>query len=204
MTALLAVDPLATERHTLASVAAHAVASNDASLRFFEAHADAIAYTCHAMAARFLHGGRLLVFGEGVTRSDVAHVVVEFVHPVIVGKRALPVIALPEVGARAALETVARQHDILLLLCAQAMSDSASTVRVAAQARKLLVITLCGAGDGAGDGVSDHGRDRAPDECFFAVPSGDAAVVQEAHEMLYHVLWELVHVFLEHREVAHA
>ena len=120
MTALLAVEPRTTERHGLGNVAAHAVASNDASLRFFEAHADAIAHTCQAMAERFQHGGRLLVFGEGATRSDVAHVVVEFVHPVIVGKRALPAIALPEVGAPAALETLARRHDVLMLLCAHA------------------------------------------------------------------------------------
>ena len=200
MSALLAVEPLTTERQGLADVAAHAVASNDASVRFFEAHADVIAHTCHAMAERFQHGGRLLVFGEGVTRSDVAHVVVEFVHPVIVGKRALPAVALPEVGARAALETVARPHDILLLLSAHALSDSATALHVEARARDLLVIVLSGGGDGG----CEHGHERARGEFCFAVPSGDAAVVQEAHEMLYHVLWELVHVFLEHREVAHA
>ena len=42
------------------------------------------------MAQRFLRGGRLLAFGRGPYATDAMHVSVEFVHPVIVGKRALP------------------------------------------------------------------------------------------------------------------
>jgi D-sedoheptulose 7-phosphate isomerase len=32
----------------------------------------------------------------------------------------------------------------------------------------------------------------------FVVPSSDPVAIQETHETLYHVLWELVHVFFEH------
>ncbi|KPV49113.1 phosphoheptose isomerase, partial [Kouleothrix aurantiaca] len=39
---------------------------------------------------------------------------------------------------------------------------------------------------------------RAELNFCFAVPSDDAIAVQETHETLYHVLWELVHVFFEH------
>ena len=42
---------------------------------------------------------------------------------------------------------------------------------------------------------------RVPSRFSFSVPSGDACIVQETHEMLYHVLWELVHVFLDHGAV---
>ena len=45
---------------------------------------------CREMAERFLRGGRLLAFGRGPYATDAQHVSVEFVHPVIVGKRALP------------------------------------------------------------------------------------------------------------------
>lgn len=38
----------------------------------------------------------------------------------------------------------------------------------------------------------------APD-FHFAVPSHDPCIVQDTHEMLYHVLWELVHVLFDHR-----
>ncbi len=39
-------------------------------------------------------GGRLLAFGRGPYATDAQHVAVEFVHPVIVGKRALPALDL--------------------------------------------------------------------------------------------------------------
>src|SRR5437016_12931517 len=56
--------------------------------------ADAVAAACHAMAVRFHRGGKLVVFGTGGPSTDAQHVAVEFVHPVIVGKRALPAIPL--------------------------------------------------------------------------------------------------------------
>ena len=47
------------------------------------------------MAERFARGGRLIAVGRSpAARSDARHVAVEFVHPVIVGKRALPAIGL--------------------------------------------------------------------------------------------------------------
>ena len=53
-----------------------------------------VAAACHAMAVRFHRGGKLVVFGNGGPSTDAQHVAVEFVHPVIVGKRALPAISL--------------------------------------------------------------------------------------------------------------
>src|SRR5436305_14992757 len=61
---------------------------------FFASEAGRIAEVCWAMARRFHQGGRLLAFGNGAWATDAQHVSVEFVHPVIVGKRALPALAL--------------------------------------------------------------------------------------------------------------
>ncbi len=62
---------------------------------FFDGEAERIARLCHAMAERFAAGGRLIAAGASpAARSDARHVAVEFVHPVIVGKRALPAIGL--------------------------------------------------------------------------------------------------------------
>ena len=62
---------------------------------FFATEAGASgAQACEAMARRFLDGGRLLAFGRGAYATDAQHVSVEFVHPVIVGKRALPALDL--------------------------------------------------------------------------------------------------------------
>src|SRR5579864_3877038 len=61
---------------------------------FFATESERIAEACWAMARRFHQGGRLLAFGNGAWATDAQHVSVEFVHPVIVGKRALPALAL--------------------------------------------------------------------------------------------------------------
>src|SRR5450759_4632619 len=61
---------------------------------FFSVEAEQIAQSCWAMARRFHQGGCLLAFGNGALATDAQHVSVEFVHPVIVGKRALPALAL--------------------------------------------------------------------------------------------------------------
>jgi D-sedoheptulose 7-phosphate isomerase len=66
-----------------------------ANRRFFAAEAERIALLCRELAERFVAGGRLLaVGGSPQTWSDAHHVAVEFVHPVIVGKRALPALAV--------------------------------------------------------------------------------------------------------------
>ncbi len=62
--------------------------------KFFSREAVRLAEACREMSERFLRGGRLLAFGRGPYATDAQHVSVEFVHPVIVGKRALPALDL--------------------------------------------------------------------------------------------------------------
>jgi hypothetical protein len=68
-----------------------------------------LALACRALADRFRAGGRLLTFGIGTAAADAQHVAVEFMHPVIVGKRALRLErqALEEAG-----ETIGRSLDL--------------------------------------------------------------------------------------------
>lgn len=166
--------------------ATRVAASNLASDQFFSANADRIAAACQAMAHRFQRGGRLLVAGGSSQLSDVSHAVVEFLHPVIVGKRSLPAIALP--NGIAPLQTLGRLDDILLLVAGVERNDEEQMLH-AARAQGMLTLVLTGA--------SEVG---SADFCF-GVPSRDPCIVQETHEMLYHILWELVHVFLDHRPV---
>jgi D-sedoheptulose 7-phosphate isomerase len=66
-----------------------------ANRTFFAAESGRLARLCLALAERFVRGGRLLaVGGSPQAWSDAHHVAVEFVHPVIVGKRALPALAV--------------------------------------------------------------------------------------------------------------
>ncbi len=173
------------------AAAIHVAASNAASEQFFADHADLVARACHAMAVRFRRGGRLLAYGADAQRSDVAHVVVEFLHPVIVGKRALPAIALPDAEL---LATLARHDDIFVMLCAGMPGPVESDLLVRAGRAGMLVLALTGGRDSDGGSALDA-------DFHFPVPSNDPLVVQETHEILYHVLWELVHVFLEDRSV---
>lgn len=175
--------------------------------RFFDAHADGVSRACLEMARRFRRGGRLLVFGEGPQATDAHHVAVEFAHPVIVGKRALPALALTndvssltglgrwgsgdEAFART-LCVLGRADDVALGISSAAPSPAVlHALRVA---RQLDMLTLALSGEGTVPGPSATGADFD-----FVVPSPDPLVVQEVHETLYHVLWELVHLFFEHR-----
>jgi D-sedoheptulose 7-phosphate isomerase len=158
----------------------------EANARFFEAHAEQLARLCHRMAERFARGGRLIAVGSTpAARSDARHVAVEFVHPVIVGKRALPAIGiLGEGGAPAQeLELLASAEDIVLAFDAE--RDGGAGARALALARERGCLTVAFAPAGA--------------EYEIVPPESDAAIGQELVETLYHLLWELVHVFFEHR-----
>jgi len=164
-----------------------AAARSEAARRFFDAEAERIARLCHAMAERFAAGGRLIAAGETPSaRSDARHVAVEFVHPVIVGKRALPAIGLAGEGGpmETQLELTVEPGDIVMLF------EGAPAPR---QRDCLLIgFPLAAGAAGAAGGSADAAWSFDP-------PSQDPFVRQELVETLYHVLWELVHVFFEHR-----
>src|SRR6478752_9403564 len=88
-----------------------------ANREYFERCAEPLARLCHRMAERFARGGRLVALGLSPgARSDVRHVTVEFVHPVIVGKRALPAIGLTRDGGPlpAQLELLVEPEDVAI------------------------------------------------------------------------------------------
>lgn len=154
----------------------------DCNARFFEESAGRLARVCHLMAERFARGGRLIAFGRSpAARSDARHVAVEFVHPVIVGKRALPAIGLAGEGGDIAgqVALIAAPDDVAMGFGA----DCGDAVAVA-RGRGCLTIAFS---PGAGA------------EWEFDPPTSDPYIRQELVETLYHVLWELVHVFFEHR-----
>src|ERR1700686_2792856 len=89
------------------------LARNELVESFFAREAGRLALACRDMAERFLAGGRLLAFGRGPYATDAQHVSVEFVHPVIVGKRALPALDL-SIAFRPWLEAILRPEDIVM------------------------------------------------------------------------------------------
>src|SRR5437867_3825112 len=89
------------------------LARNRACKEFFARETLRLAHACREMSERFLRGGRLLAFGRGCYATDAQHVSVEFVHPVIVGKRALPALDL-SMCFRAWLEAIVTPDDIVM------------------------------------------------------------------------------------------
>src|ERR1700721_598694 len=80
---------------------------------FFSREAPRLAQAYHSMSERFLRGGRLLAFGRGPYATDAQHVSVEFVHPVIVGKRARPALVL-SLALEPWLRTLVQPDDIVM------------------------------------------------------------------------------------------
>src|SRR5690349_19153974 len=167
------------------------------------AQADAVAQACHAMAARFHQGGKLVVFGTGPASTDAQHVAVEFVHPVIVGKRALPAISLTTdvatvtgIAEREGMDAIfshqlrylAAPGDIALGICATGHCVSVLAGLATAGELGLLTIALTGRKGGSRGPAADH---------VLVADSDDPRVVKEMHVTMYHLLWELVHVFFE-------
>jgi len=154
--------------------------------KFFSREAHRLAEAARAMSERFLQGGRLLAFGRGPYATDAQHVSVEFVHPVIVGKRALPALDL-SILFRPWLEAILHSEDIVMGFGPPGGDDEVRSALAFAGARNALTFALPGV------------------EGSYAVEActEDPFIHQEIIEILYHTLWESVHVFFEHRELGH-
>ncbi len=154
--------------------------------RFFSREAPRLAEACREMSERFLRGGRLLAFGRGPYSTDAQHVSVEFVHPVIVGKRALPALDL-SVLFRPWLEAILHPEDIVMGFGPPEGDPEVWATLQEARLKDAMTFALPGF------------------EGSYAVesPTQDAFMHQEMIEILYHTLWETVHVFFEHRELGH-
>jgi len=162
------------------------LARNQLFESFFAREAHRLAEASAEMSDRFLRGARLLAFGRGPYATDAQHVSVEFVHPVIVGKRALPALDL-SILFRPWLEAIVSADDIVMGFGPPQGDPEIWAALEFARARKAMTFALPGL------------------EGSYAVGphTFDPFMHQELIEILYHTLWETVHVFFEHRELGH-
>ena len=176
--------PIASEHPV--QVADQLLARNRLFERFFEREALRLAHACCEMSERFLRGGRLIAFGRGPYATDAQHVSVEFVHPVIVGKRALPALDL-SLDFGPWLDALVQPDDMVMGFGPpDGDAEVTAALRLAA-GRGAMTFALPGAvGTYAVEGMT-----------------ADPFIHQELIEILYHTLWETVHVFFEHRELGH-
>lgn len=181
--------------------------STELSRAFFATEAGALEEASRALAARLQQGGRLLAMGNGGSAADATHAAVEFQHPIIEKRRPLPAMQL---GAEPALvtaigndtdfsrifleqlEVIARPEDALLGISTS--GASANVNRALRRGRELGLLTI-------GFSGRDGGPMRTVCDHSFVVPSWSVHRVQEAHTMLLHLLWDLVHVAMGEPDV---
>jgi hypothetical protein len=144
-----------------------------------------LAAAAFALARRFAAGATLWCWSPAWPHH-AQHIAVEFVHPVIVGKRALPAEAVEGDDVTAVLRTLVATGDVIVAVAPGSDATVASLLR-RAPAWGATTMWL-GTGPRPAPGAADHVLWLdAPEGAW----SGDLVLV-------YHLLWELAHVCFEH------
>jgi D-sedoheptulose 7-phosphate isomerase len=180
--------------------------------KFFEENKDAILAASLQIAKSFHRGGKLLVCGNGGSSTDAQHVAVEFMHPVVVGRKALPAICLTNDMAMVTavandvgfddvftrqIIALGREGDVLLGISTSGNSGNLAHAFATARRMKLSTVGFAG-GDG---GKMCELRDGGLLDFCLTVPTSSIHRVQETHVALYHVMWDMVHTFMQHRSL---
>jgi D-sedoheptulose 7-phosphate isomerase len=175
--------------------------------QFFTENAERIATCAAAMARAFDNGGRLFVMGNGGSSCDAAHVSVEFMHPIIEKRPALPAVALTTDTALLTavgndqdfalaftqqLRMLGRQGDIALGISTSGKSANVNRALQAAREMQMLTVGFSGRDGGRMPEVCDH---------CFTVTSFSIHRIQETHETLLHILWDVIHVIRGQEDV---
>ncbi len=189
--------------------------SDEVRARFFEDNKDAILAASLQMAKAFHRGGKLLVCGNGGSATDAQHIAVEFMHPITVGRKALPAICLnndmamvtavandvsfADVFVRQII-ALANKGDVLIGISTSGNSEN--LLHAFKTARRIGLVSIGFAGDEGGK-MEEMKTQGLLDFCF-TVPTTSIHRIQESHVTLYHIMWDMVHTFLEHRSLLEA
>lgn len=166
--------------------------------RFFNDHGTDVQRAADLIADAFKANGKLLVFGNGGSAADAQHIAGELVNRFLLDRRALPAVALTTdggvltcIGNDAGFENVfARQIEALgtkgdVCLAISTSGTSPNVTAACEQARKqgMVVIGLLG---------RDGGQAAALCDLALIVPSNDTQRIQETHNLIAHIVCELV------------
>src|SRR6266542_2670007 len=172
--------------------------SLDVKRRFFEAHAADIERAAELIARAVNEGGKVLVFGNGGSAADAQHITGELVNRFLQDRRALPAIALTTDGGvltciandtgfenvfARQVEALGAKGDICLAISTSGTSPNIVFACERARTRDIKVIGLLG---------RDGGTVAALCNLALIVPSNDTQRVQETHNLVGHILCELV------------
>ena len=182
--------------------------SADVKTKFFEDNKDQVISASLSLAKAFHHGHKLLVGGNGGSATDAQHIAVEFMHPVTVGRKALPAICLTnDVAMMTAVANDVSFDDVFVrqLIALGAKGDvflgvstsgnSKNLMHGFATARRLGLVTIGFAGSDGGEMVAAR-LGGVLDHCL-TVPTASIHRIQETHVALYHIMWDLVHTLMQ-------
>jgi len=191
------------------ALVAKARESAEVKTHFFEENKEAILQASLAMARAFHRGRKLLVCGNGGSATDAEHVATEFMHPITVGRRALPALSLTNDAATMTAvandvsfaDVFSRQIIALgnagdVLLGVSTSGNSENLLRAFETAKRMGLITIGYAGGDGGRMIASG----AVDFCL-TVPTASVHRAQETQVTLYHVMWDLVHELLGHHSL---
>lgn len=186
--------------------------SVDVKNRFFEEQKDTILAASLMLARSFHRGHKLLVCGNGGSATDAQHIAVEFMHPVTVGRKALPAMCLTndmamvtaianDVGFNDifARQIIALGQEGDVLLGISTSGNSENLLHAFATARRMKLKTIGFAGSDGGK-MAERQASGALDFCLTA-PTSSIHRIQETHVTLYHIMWDMVHTFLQQRSL---
>ncbi len=178
-------------------------ASVEIKQQFFAEHASKVVRAASIIADCFANGNKLLLCGNGGSAADAQHIAGEFVNRFLRADRpALPALALSTDGGvltciandtdfeqifARQVEAFGRMGDALVAISTSGMSPNIIAGVEAARAAGMKTIGLLG---------RDGGGVAPLCELALVVSSGDTQRIQETHNLIGHVLCELVEEIL--------
>jgi D-sedoheptulose 7-phosphate isomerase len=185
-------------REMIDRISAIVIDSLETKRRFFEAHAGEVERAAEMIAAAFKAGGKLLLFGNGGSAADAQHIAGELVNRFLLKRRALPAIALTTDGGvltciandtgfenvfARQIEALGAKGDVCLAISTSGTSPNIVAACEQAREQGIRVLGLLG---------RDGGSVKSLCDLALIVASGDTQRIQETHNLIGHILCELV------------
>lgn len=175
--------------------------------RYFEDHAEQVAHAAALISESFAAGGKLLLCGNGGSAADAQHIAGEFINRFMMAeRRGLPAIALSTDGGvltciandtgfdkifARQIEALGSRGDVCLVISTSGTSPNIVAAVEQARSQGLRTIGLLG---------RDGGRVAELCDLSMVVPSRDTQRIQETHNLIGHIICEMVETALFAKE----
>jgi D-sedoheptulose 7-phosphate isomerase len=166
--------------------------------KFFTAHSSDVERGAQMISATLKSGGKLVIFGNGGSAADAQHIAGELVNRFLQERKALPAIALTTDGGLLTciandtgfekvfarqIEAFGREGDVCVAISTSGQSANIVVACEQARSQGIKVIGLLG---------RDGGKVASLCDLALIVPSDDTQRIQEAHNLIGHILCELI------------